>query len=132
MCLLALTNLSVLGTQTALSQSILYLFSLGWSTARVSLTHVTMDSLTTHPSNAQQARAFTSPASLSFPGGAGDLTPPSDKDGNMAMGAQGANGNVNGQQPGANAVNGNGVTPATPAATPAANAPGSGIVPTLQ
>ncbi|KAI9044449.1 TBP family protein [Aspergillus affinis] len=91
-----------------------------------------MDSLTTHPSNAQQARAFTSPASLSFPGGAGDLTPPSDKDGNMAMGAQGSNGNVNGQQPGANAVNGNGVTPATPAATPAANAPGSGIVPTLQ
>ncbi|PYH98307.1 putative TATA-box-binding protein [Aspergillus ellipticus CBS 707.79] len=91
-----------------------------------------MDSLTTHPSTAQQARAFTSPASLSFPGGAGDLTPPSDKDGNMAM-AQGANGAVNGQQQGGNATNGNGVAPATPAATPGAtNTPGSGIVPTLQ
>ncbi|GIJ87636.1 TATA-box-binding protein [Aspergillus pseudoviridinutans] len=92
-----------------------------------------MDSLTTHPSTAQQARAFTSPASLSFPGGAGDLTPPSsEKEGNMAIGAQGANGTVNGHQQGGNAVNGNGVTPATPAATPGANAPGSGIVPTLQ
>jgi transcription initiation factor TFIID TATA-box-binding protein len=91
-----------------------------------------MDSLTTHPSTAQQARAFTSPASLSFPGGAGDLTPPSDKDGNMAMNLQGANGNVNGQQQGGNATNGNGVTPTTPAATPGANTPGSGIVPTLQ
>ncbi|GKZ71185.1 TATA-box-binding protein [Aspergillus niger] len=90
-----------------------------------------MDSLTTHPSTAQQARAFTSPASLSFPGGAGDLTPPSDKDGNMAM-AQGANGMMNGQQQGGNATNGNGVAPATPAATPGANTPGSGIVPTLQ
>ncbi|PWY92608.1 putative TATA-box-binding protein [Aspergillus heteromorphus CBS 117.55] len=90
-----------------------------------------MDSLTTHPSTAQQARAFTSPASLSFPGGAGDLTPPSDKE-NMAM-AQGANGIVNGQQQGGNATNGNGVAPATPAATPGAtNTPGSGIVPTLQ
>ncbi|OJJ51468.1 hypothetical protein ASPZODRAFT_390357 [Penicilliopsis zonata CBS 506.65] len=88
-----------------------------------------MDSLTTHPSNAEQARAFTSPASLSFPGGAGDLTPPSsEKEGAMAMGGQ----SVNGQQHGANAMNGNGVTPATPAATPGANAPGSGIVPTLQ
>jgi transcription initiation factor TFIID TATA-box-binding protein len=90
-----------------------------------------MDSLTTHPANAQQARAFTSPSSLSFPGGAADLTPPSDKDA-MAMSAQGVNGNMNGQQQGGNATNGNGVTPATPAATPGANAPGSGIVPTLQ
>ncbi|PLN79888.1 transcription factor TFIID-domain-containing protein [Aspergillus taichungensis] len=95
-----------------------------------------MDSLTTHPSTASQARAFTSPASLSFPGGAGDLTPPSEKDGNMAMGAQGVNGHVNGQQQhGGNASAGNGVTPTTPAtpvATPGANTPGSGIVPTLQ
>jgi transcription initiation factor TFIID TATA-box-binding protein len=93
-----------------------------------------MDSLTTHPSNAQQARAFTSPASLSFPGGAGDATTPpsSEKDGIMAMGSQGANGVMNGQQHGGQAVNGNGVMPATPAATPGANAPGSGIVPTLQ
>ena len=83
-----------------------------------------MDSLTTHPSNAQQAKAFTSPASLSFPGGAGDLTPPSsEKEGHLA--------GLNGQQHGANA-NGNGVTPATPAATPGANNVGSGIVPTLQ
>lgn len=83
-----------------------------------------MDSLTTHPSNAQQAKAFTSPASLSFPGGAGDLTPPSsEKEGHLA--------GLNGQQQGANA-NGNGVTPATPAATPGANNVGSGIVPTLQ
>ncbi|RAL08205.1 uncharacterized protein BO97DRAFT_408440 [Aspergillus homomorphus CBS 101889] len=87
-----------------------------------------MDSLTTHPATAQQARAFTSPASLSFPGGAGDLTPPSEKDAHMAM----AQGGLNGQQQGANASNGNGVAPATPAATPGANTPGSGIVPTLQ
>jgi transcription initiation factor TFIID TATA-box-binding protein len=87
-----------------------------------------MDSLTTHPSNAQQARAFTSTASLSFPGGAGDLTPPgSDKEA-MAM-AQ-----MNGQN-GGNAVTGTGVTPAspaTPAATPGATTGSSGIVPTLQ
>lgn len=95
-----------------------------------SVSHVTMDSLTTHPSTAQQAKAFTSPASLSFPGGAGDLTPPSsEKEGILANGSQ--NGSVNGQQPGGNAA-GNGVTPATPAATPGANNPGSGIVPTLQ
>lgn len=96
-----------------------------------------MDSLTTHPANAQQARALTSTSSLSFPGGTtfpggADLTPPSEKDPNLVAGAQGANGNVNGQQQGANAANGNGVTPATPAATPGASAPGSGIVPTLQ
>jgi transcription initiation factor TFIID TATA-box-binding protein len=85
-----------------------------------------MDSLTTHPSNAQQARAFTSTASLSFPGGAGDLTPPgSDKEAMAQM---------NGQA-GGNAVNGTGVTPAspaTPAATPGATTGSSGIVPTLQ
>jgi len=53
-----------------------------------------MDSLTTHPSTAQQASAFTSPASLSFPGGAGDLTPPSEKDGNTQ--ANGISGPTNG------------------------------------
>lgn len=77
-----------------------------------------MDSLTTHPSTAQQAKAFTSPASLSFPGGAGDLTPPSsEKDAQQRQ----ANGN-------------NQIAPATPAATPAAAGQGgaSGIVPTLQ
>lgn len=100
-------------------------FLKGWNI----LAHV-MESLTTHPSTAQQAKAFTSPASLSFPGGAGDLTPPSEKE---ASGSQSANGLVNGQQQGGNAsVTGNGVMPATPAATPGANNPGSGIVPTLQ
>jgi len=46
----------------------------------------------------------------------------------------GANGYVNGQQQqGGNAVtSGNGVTPATPAATPGAGQGVSGIVPTLQ
>lgn len=96
-----------------------------------------MDSLTTHPSNAQQATAFTSPASLSFPGGAGDLTPP-EKDGSPQMNGQanGANGayHQNGQQQqkgvDASGTLGNGVTPATPAATPGAGL--SGIIPTLQ
>ena len=93
-----------------------------------------MDSLTTHPQNAQQAKAFTSPASLSFPGGAGDLTPPSsEKDGQHLNGGAGADGKVNGQQHGNNATSaGNGVTPATPAATPGAGQSVSGIVPTLQ
>lgn len=82
-----------------------------------------MDSLTTHPSTAQQAKAFTSPASLSFPGGAGDLTPPSsEKDGQQV-----------GQQQGHN-QDGNGVAPATPAATPVEAGEGGmyGITPTLQ
>ncbi|PGH01235.1 TATA-box-binding protein [Helicocarpus griseus UAMH5409] len=88
-----------------------------------------MDSLTTHPSTAQQAKAFTSPASLSFPGGAGDLTPPSsEKEPGSVNGSQQANG----QQQAGNAAAGNGVTPATPAATPGAGPGVSGIVPTLQ
>ncbi|KAL8947096.1 MAG: hypothetical protein Q9222_006586 [Ikaeria aurantiellina] len=94
-----------------------------------------MDSLTTHPSTAQQATAFTSPASLSFPGGAGDLTPPSEKDGyTQANGKSGQTTGTNGQVNGGNATsNGNGVTPTTPAATPSAGGTGvSGIVPTLQ
>jgi transcription initiation factor TFIID TATA-box-binding protein len=83
-----------------------------------------MDSLTTHPATAQQAKAFTSPASLSFPGGAGDLTPPSsEKDGhNLNCGY--ADAKMNGQQ--GNALQ----APQTPTATPAAGV--SGIVPTLQ
>ncbi len=95
-----------------------------------------MDTLTTHPSTALQASAFTSPASLSFPGGAGDLTPPSEKDGNSQ--ANGHSAHTNGhhgqhQQPGGNASSsGNGVTPTTPAATPGASQGASGIVPTLQ
>ncbi|KAL2355317.1 putative RNA polymerase I and III transcription factor complex component Tbp [Cryomyces antarcticus] len=90
-----------------------------------------MDTLTTHPSTAQQAKAFTSPASLSFPGGAGDLTPPSsEKDGNQNT--NGGNGYVNGQQQGGSTAVGTGLTPATPAATPGAAQGVSGIVPTLQ
>ena len=78
----------------------------------------------THPATAQQAKAFTAPASLSFPGGAGDLTPPSsEKDGQH----QQTNGTYGNAQAG-----GNGVTPATPAATPGAGQGVSGIVPTLQ
>lgn len=88
--------------------------------------------ITTHPSTAAQAKSFTAPGSLSFPGGAGELTPPSsEKDGfNQTNGSYGANGQA--QQAGANASNGNGVTPATPAATPGAGPGVSGIVPTLQ
>ena len=83
-----------------------------------------MDSLTTHPSTAQQAKAFTSASSLSYPGGTGDLTPPSSEKGTSQ---------VNGAQQGGNAAPiGNGVTPATPAATPGAGQGVSGIVPTLQ
>ncbi|EEH19922.2 TATA-box-binding protein [Paracoccidioides brasiliensis Pb03] len=93
-----------------------------------------MESLTTHPSTAQQAKAFTSPASLSFPGGAGDLTPPSlEKEPGMMNGLQQSNGQL---LLGNATASGNGVTPATPAATPGAAAVGgpgvSGIVPTLQ
>jgi transcription initiation factor TFIID TATA-box-binding protein len=78
-----------------------------------------MESLNSHPSTALQAKAFTSPQSLSFPGGAGDLTPPSDAKEAMA------NGQTNGQ---ATAM------PATPAATPGAGQQQgmSGIVPVLQ
>ena len=85
----------------------------------------------THPSTAQQATAFTAPASLSFPGGAGELTPPSEKDGSTQ--ASGANGAGQQLQKGADAQsNGNGVTPTTPAATPGEGQGVSGIVPTLQ
>ncbi|KAL1302844.1 hypothetical protein AAFC00_003176 [Neodothiora populina] len=86
----------------------------------------------THPSTAAQAKNFTAPGSLSFPGGAGQLTPPSsEKDGSQQASLNGyANGSA--QQPGANAASGPGVTPATPAATPGAGQGVSGIVPTLQ
>jgi len=85
----------------------------------------------THPATAAQARDFTA-STLSYPGGAGHLTPPSsEKDGQTQ---QGRNGMVNGQAQGGNAAAqaGNGVTPATPAATPGAGQGVSGIVPTLQ
>jgi transcription initiation factor TFIID TATA-box-binding protein len=90
-----------------------------------------MEAINTHPYNAAQAKAFTAPGSLSFPGGANEF----------ANNAAQANGNVNGngmptngvQQQGVQATNGTGVTPATPAATPGAGSTGpSGITPTLQ
>jgi transcription initiation factor TFIID TATA-box-binding protein len=83
-----------------------------------------MDQIQTHPSNAAQAKTFIAPGSLSFPGGAGELTPPSEADKRQ--------GNMNGQSQGAQGQSGNGVTPATPAATPGAATGVSGIVPTLQ
>ena len=89
-----------------------------------------MDTLTTHPSNAAEARAFTAPHSLSFPGGAGHITPPSEKDG-QAHQANGVNAHqpvVNGSAPGPTPT----AAPATPAATPGAGQGVSGIIPTLQ
>jgi len=83
-----------------------------------------MEGIQTHPSNAAQAKAFTAPGSLSFPGGHGDITPPNDVNGQPPI--------VNGSLPGGQAVNGTGVTPATPAATPVATQTGSGLTPTLQ
>lgn len=80
---------------------------------------IIMEGIQTHPSNAAQAKAFTAPGSLSFPGAATEFTPPPGPDGHNP---------ANGQQ----AQNGNGVTPATPAATPAATQGPSGITPTLQ
>lgn len=85
----------------------------------------------THPATAIQAKAFTAPGSFSFPGGAGDLTPPSSEAGSVNGLKNGANGVAAGGQASA----GNGVTPTTPAATPGATAQGasaSGIIPTLQ
>jgi transcription initiation factor TFIID TATA-box-binding protein len=103
-----------------------------------------METVITHPSTAAQAKNFTAPGSLSFPGGAGDLTPPSsEKDGQQTSQTNGAYGYGNTsqaqgqqqQQPAQQAVaaqQGAGVTPATPAATPGAGQGVSGIVPTLQ
>jgi len=79
-----------------------------------------MDSLTSHPSTAQQAKNFASPASLSFPGGISDEGMPSAAKDGFQAGEQS-------QEPGAEA---SGVTPA---AAPAAGTTNSlGIVPTLQ
>lgn len=87
-----------------------------------------MDQIQTHPNNAAQAKNFIAPGSLSFPGGAGELTPPSDGQVQKAMNGQ--------QQQVAQGHVGNGVAPATPAATPGtttgATTGVSGIVPTLQ
>lgn len=84
-----------------------------------------MESIQTHPTTAAQAKAFTAPGSLAFPGGSNEFVP--------AANGENANGQApvpNGQQ---QPANGNGVTPATPAATPAAATQGgSGLTPTLQ
>jgi len=73
-----------------------------------------MDSLTTHPQTAVQAKAFVAPTSLSYPGGApAELTPPSSE--------------KNAPQD-ANAVNG----VQTPAPTPDTQNSASGIITTLQ
>lgn len=87
-----------------------------------------MAAIISHPANAMQAKAFTAPTSLSYPGGAGDLTPPSsDAEGQKAQ-QQSSNGNSSMQ--GQDAATGN--APATPAATPGGGPGVSGIVPTLQ
>lgn len=83
-----------------------------------------MDSIQTHPVNADQAKSFISPGSLSFPGGHNEVTPLGD--------AQKLNGAANGGAVGSPAVNGAVGAPATPAATPGAPQTGSGLTPTLQ
>ena len=78
-----------------------------------------MDTLHSHPSTAQQAKQFTSPASLSFPGGLNEEGLPStEKDGQQT--------NAQGQEQGAQD---SGATPAAPAA---GTGNSLGIVPTLQ
>lgn len=73
-----------------------------------------MTSIISHPTNALQAKAFTAPQSLSYPGGAGEIAPP-DGDAPIQQGQDGP-----------------GNAPATPAATPGGGPGVSGIVPTLQ
>jgi transcription initiation factor TFIID TATA-box-binding protein len=70
-----------------------------------------MDSLTSHPSTAAQAKSFIAPGSLSYPQGSVELTPPSSEK-NVSQD------NVTGV--------------ATPAQTPENQNSASGIVPTLQ
>jgi len=79
-----------------------------------------MDSIQTHPSSAVDAKNFIAPGSLSFPGGAADITPPSTNEA------------VAGKQQVTPAAPVAASPPATPAATPAATQGVSGIVPTLQ
>ena len=72
----------------------------------------------THPQDARQARDFTAqqqaPSSLSFPNGAGHLTPPSEKV--ESSQSQQKTTVVNGQ-----------ASNMTPAATPAAGGAGTGV-----
>lgn len=89
-----------------------------------------MSAIISHPQNALQAKAFTSPASLSFPGGAGDLTPPSSDVESQKLNGQQGEQSEQGEQ--ADDQSGPVATPATPAATPNGTPSVSGIVPTLQ
>ena len=78
----------------------------------------TMETLATHPSNAKQAAVFTSPTSLSFPGGATAMNTPVQQQSN---GADTSNSTASG------------VTTVIPTNLPDAAVQGvSGIVPTLQ
>lgn len=86
-------------------------------------TNAIMEAIQTHPGNANQAKNFMSPGSLSFPTGHNELTPPGDA---------GLKAPQNGAPAGSPLANGNGVAPATPAATPGAQQTGSGLTPTLQ
>lgn len=86
-------------------------------------TTATMEAIQTHPGNANQAKNFMSPGSLSFPTGHNELTPPGDA---------GLKATQNGGPAGSPLAGGNGVAPATPAATPGAQQTGSGLTPTLQ
>lgn len=90
-----------------------------------------MDTLTTHPSTAQQAKAFTSPSSLSFPGGAAALTPPPSEP-EALKATNGPSQKTFGSANGTTLVGSETEAPATPAATPGAGPTVSGIVPTLQ
>jgi transcription initiation factor TFIID TATA-box-binding protein len=84
-----------------------------------------MDTLNSHPTTVMQAKAFTSPHSLAFPGGhtMAEITPPTEA---LAPQANGVQPQINGQPI-------NGAAPATPVATPGGAPSGvSGIVPTLQ
>lgn len=77
-----------------------------------------METLTTQPSNSPQATAFSSPASLSFHGGATAITTPQQQQGNGVDSSSTA---------------ANGSAPVTPAILPDTAAQGvSGIIPTLQ
>lgn len=82
-----------------------------------------MASIISHPTTALQAKAFTAPTSLSYPGGTSDITPPASE-----FEAQRGQQQLDGSDEGQDAAN----APATPAATPGGGPGVSGIVPTLQ
>ncbi len=91
-----------------------------------------METIQTHPANALQARAFTAPGSLSFPGGHIELTPPHEPGNAAAESQQSAGSGKSTDDLFEESPGGGVVTPVTPAATPVAMTSGSGLVPTLQ